>query len=213
MDKQLLAFLDRFGSPHTYPAGSMIFRQGDSEDCMYFVREGMALISVVTPGGRERNVLVSWPEHFSGLATFFEGGPHRSSAVALVDCQVVVIHREAFTRCCAEFPEVWGLIAYELSREVGLLIQETVDSALLSAEERVARFFVRRYAEGRYTATEHGLVMEFTQTVIAQVVGLSRWAVNQAMGEMKNKGWLTTQYGKIVILDMDALLKFSTEIM
>lgn len=212
MDKQLIAFLDRFGSPKTYPAGSMIFRQGDCEDCMYFVRDGMALVSVVHPDGRERNVLISWPEHFSGLATFFEGNPHRSSAVALVDCQVVVIHRDAFTRCCAEFPEIWGLIAHELACEVGLLLQQTVDSSLLSAEERVARFFVRRYAEGHYQATEQGIVMEFTQAIIAQVLGLSRWAVNQAVNSMKAKGWLATRYGKIVILDMDALLNFSTEI-
>lgn len=53
-------------------------------------------MSVVTPEGRERNVLISWPDHFSGLATFFEGNPHRSSAVALVDCLVVVIHRDSF---------------------------------------------------------------------------------------------------------------------
>lgn len=211
MDRQLLAFLERFGAPRTYPAGSMIFRQGDSEDCMYFVRDGMALVSVVNPDGRERNVLISWPDHFSGLATFFEGGPHRSSAVALVDCQVVVIHRDSFTRCCAEYPEIWGLIAHELACEVGLLLQQTVDSSLLSAEERVARFFVRRYAEGHYEQSEQGIVMSFTQTVIAQVLGLSRWAVNQAVNNMKAQGWLTTRYGKIVIQDMDALLSFSTE--
>lgn len=211
MDRQLIAFLDRFGVPRRYPAGSMIFRQGETEDCLYFVREGMALVSVVTPEGRERNVLISWPEHFSGLATFFEGNPHRSSAVALVDCLVVVIHRAAFTRCCAEYPEVWGLIAHELACEVGLLLQQTVDSSLLSAEERVARFFVRRYAEGHCQATEEGLVMEFTQTVIARVLGLSRWAVNQAVNNMKARGWLTTRYGKIIILDMEALLNFSAD--
>ena len=211
MDKQLVAFLDRFGVPKTYPAGSMIFRQGETEDCMYFIREGVALVSAVNPDGRERNVLISWPEQFSGLATFFEGGPHRTSAVALVDCQVVVIHREAFTRCCAEFPEIWGLIAHELSHEVGLLLQQTVDSTLLSAEERVARFFVRRYADGHCTVTEEGVEMDFTQAFIAQVLGLSRWAVNQAVNAMKEKGWITTRYKKILIRDINVMLKFSAQ--
>lgn len=40
MDRQLIAFLDHFGVPRHYPAGSMIFRQGETEDCLYFVREG-----------------------------------------------------------------------------------------------------------------------------------------------------------------------------
>ena len=53
MDRQLIAFLDHFGVPRHYPAGSMIFRQGETEDCLYFVREGMALVSVVTPEGRD----------------------------------------------------------------------------------------------------------------------------------------------------------------
>ena len=44
MDRQLIAFLDHFGVPRHYPAGSMIFRQGETEDCLYFVREGMALV-------------------------------------------------------------------------------------------------------------------------------------------------------------------------
>ena len=156
-------------------------------------------------------MLISWPDHFSGLATFFEGNPHRSSAVALVDCLVVVIHRDSFTRCCAEYPEIWGLIAHELACEVGLLLQQTVDSSLLSAEERVARFFIRRYAEGHCQVTDEGVVMEFTQTVIAQVLGLSRWAVNQAINNMKARGWLATRYGRVIIRDMDALLNFSAD--
>ena len=79
-----------------------------------------------------------------------------------VDCLVVVIHRDSFTRCCAEYPEIWGLIAHELACEVGLLLQQTVDSSLLSAEERVARFFIRRYAEGHCQVTDEGVVMELS---------------------------------------------------
>ena len=32
MDRQLIAFLDHFGVPRHYPAGSMIFRQGETEE-------------------------------------------------------------------------------------------------------------------------------------------------------------------------------------
>lgn len=209
MDRQLIGFLERCGTERIYEPGEMIFRQGEPEDCLYFVREGMALVYTVTADGKERNVLVSWPEHFSGLATFFEGGPHRSSGVALERCVVSVISRREFTRACAEFPEIWGLIATELSREVGLLLQQTVDSSLLTAEERVARFFVRRYAEGRFQQTERGLEMRFTQEFISRVAGLSRWAVNQAIQSMKKRGWLTTRYGIITITDMEAILEFS----
>ena len=209
MDRQLIGFLERCGSERVYEPGEMIFRQGDREDFLYFVREGIALVYTVTADGKERNVLVSWPEHFSGLATFFEGGPHRSSGVALERCLVTVISRREFTRACAEYPEIWGMIATELSREVGLLLQQTVDSSVLTAEERVARFFVRRYAEGRYEKTARGLEMHFTQELISRVVGLSRWAVNQAIQTMKKRGWLTTRYGIITITDMDAILQFS----
>lgn len=208
MDRQLLGFLERCGTERVYEPGEMIFRQGEPEDHLYFVREGMALLYILTEDGKERNVLISWPEQFSGLATFFEGGPHRSSAVALERCIVTVITRREFTRCCAEYPEVWGMIAAELSREIGLLLQQTVDSSLLTAEERVARFFVRRYGEGRYEQTAKGIEMKFTQEFIARVLGLSRWSVNQALKEMKEKGWLETRYGVITITDMDALLNF-----
>lgn len=111
MEKQLIGFLERCGRPRIYEPGEMIFRQGEDEDFLYFVEEGIALVYTVTEEGKERNVLISWPQHFSGLATFFEGGPHRSSAVAMETCKVSVISRRDFTRCCAEFPEIWGLIA------------------------------------------------------------------------------------------------------
>ncbi len=209
MEKQLIGFLERCGRPRIYEPGEMIFRQGEDEDFLYFVEEGIALVYTVTEEGKERNVLISWPQHFSGLATFFEGGPHRSSAVAMETCKVSVISRRDFTRCCAEFPEIWGLIARELSREIGLLLQQTVDSSLRTAEERVACFFVRRYAEGRYEKTKRGIEMHFTQEFISRVLGLSRWAVNQGIKQLKGRGWLNTDYGKITITDLDAMLKFS----
>lgn len=208
MDRQLFGFLERCGTERIYEPGELIFRQGEGEDHLYFVREGMALVYIVNEDGRERNVLISWPDQFSGLATFFEGGPHRSSAVALERCVVTVISRREFTRCCGEYPEVWGLIAAELSREIGLLLQQTVDSSLLSAEERVARFFVRRYAEGRCEKTARGVEMRFTQELIARVLGLSRWTVNQVLKEMRGKGWLETGYGGITITDLNAILGF-----
>lgn len=70
-------FWDHFGVPRHYPAGSMIFRQGETEDCLYFVREGVALVSVVTPEGRERNVLIllgqitflDWPPSLRAIPT------------------------------------------------------------------------------------------------------------------------------------------------
>ena len=46
---------------------------------------------------------------------------------------------------------------------------------------------------------------------IAQVLGLSRWAVNQAINNMKARGWLATRYGRVIIRDMDALLNFSAD--
>lgn len=191
----------------------MIFCQGDKEDCMYFIRDGAASVYSTLEDGRERNLLISWPEHFSGLATFFEHDgrepEHMSSAIALTDCTVIIIHRDAFNACCREHPEIWHLIAAELSREIGLLMQQTVDSSLLTAEEKVARFFVRRYAENRCEVTESGIEMDYTQDFIARVLNLSRWAVNNVIRSMKERGWIKTSYRKIIILNMDALLNYN----
>lgn len=51
--------------------------------------------------------------------------------------------------------------------------------------------------------------MHFTQEFISRVLGLSRWAVNQGIKQLKGRGWLNTDYGKITITDLDAMLKFS----
>ena len=90
-----------------------------------------------------------------------------------------------------------------------MLFEQLVDSHLLSSDVKVARFICRRLVHGQYTEKGASLVLDYTQTFIAVVLGLSRWSVNQSLSAMKKKGWVETGHGKLTVLAPEKIREFA----
>ena len=189
--------------------GEIIFHQGDSPQEFYYLKSGMSLTYTLTEDGRERNILISWPGRLFGASTFFEKHPRRASAVALKICRVLKFDMDLYCDCRNKFPEFDRLIIDELSKDIGVLFEQLVDSHLLSSDVKVARFICRRLVHGQYTNQGSAPVLDYTQTFIAIVLGLSRWSVNQSLSAMKKKGWVETGHGKITVLNHEQIRQFA----
>ena len=188
-----------------YRPGEIIFHQGE----FYYLKSGMSLTYTLTEDGRERNILISWPHRLFGASTFFEGHPRRASAIALKTCRVLKFDRALYDECREEFPSFDRFLIDELAQDIGVLFEQLVDSHLLSSDVKVARFICRRLVHGQYAEKGSSLVLDYTQTFIAVVLGLSRWSVNQSLSAMKKKGWVETGHGKLIVLAPDKIRDFA----
>ena len=209
MRQEIVDFLLESRKPRHYEPGEIIFSQGDAAEEFYYLLEGLSLTYTLSEEGRERNILISWPDRVFGASTFFENVPRRASAIAIKRCQVLVVGRTLYQRCREQFPDFQEIMIREISRDLGTLFDELADASMVTAEVRVARFLCRRFANGQHRGPETCPELPYTQDFIASVLGISRMSISKAIGSMVSKGWIETNYGMIRVLRPDLLRSYA----
>jgi len=103
-DEQLERFA-QFVEVEKVPQWSVIVKQGDPGDSMYFILEGelRARLNVM---GQETILATLGAGDFFGDISLFDHGPRSADVVANSDCLVVKITAEGFDKLAKEAPEI-----------------------------------------------------------------------------------------------------------
>ena len=183
--------------PRRYRAGQMIYLQGARPDRFYYLVSGSVRSFISTGGGEERVLAVHRAGDLMGEASFFDGCPRVTSAMALEDCQILAIGRTELDAAFQRHPELALPMLQYLARTVRTLSGH-VESASLPARQRVARWLLAQPPgeDGSLRATHEG---------IGQAVGLSRVTVSRVLGEFSRAGWVTPGYRTISLLEPERL--------
>ena len=78
------------------PAGSVLFRQGDSSDAMFVVHSGLIRLTL-RAGAEIREIGTVGPGEFFGEASLLSGGTRSASAEAVEPTRLLVVGRDAFS--------------------------------------------------------------------------------------------------------------------
>lgn len=80
---------------NSYKAGELIFREGDAEDTMYFIKEGKVEISKKM-GDAEQVLAYLGPNDFFGEMALFSKSPRSASAKAVKQTTVIAFNKKQF---------------------------------------------------------------------------------------------------------------------
>src|ERR1035437_1754360 len=102
MTFELTTFLEEAGVGrrvvHLQPK-EVLFSQGSSADCIFYLRTGRAKLTVVSHDGKEATVaLLSAGEFIGDESLASVGGLHMATATAIVVCTAIKIAREEMMR-------------------------------------------------------------------------------------------------------------------
>ncbi len=184
-------------APRTYRAGQLVYLQGASPDCFYYLVSGSVRSFISTPAGEERVLAVHRAGDLMGEASFFDGCPRVTSAMALEDCRILSVNREQLDAAFQRHPELALPMLQYLARTVRLL-SDHVGASSLPALQRIARWLLSQPAgpDGDLRVTHEG---------IGQAVGLSRVTVSRVLGELATQGLVELGYRSMVVLDREGL--------
>lgn len=110
----------------TYKAGEVIFTEGDSEDTMYFIREGKVEISKKM-GEADKVMAFLGPNDFFGEMALLSKAPRSASAKAIKDTSVISFNRKQF------------LVLLKTRGEIVLKIVEVLIKRLKEANDTIRR--------------------------------------------------------------------------
>ena len=178
-------------TPRKYRAGQMVYLQGTRPECFYYLISGSVRSFISTGVGEERVLAVHRSGDLMGEASFFDGCPRVTSAMALEDCLILTVDRGQLDAAFQRHPELALPMLQYLARTVRML-SDHVGASTLPAQQRIARWLLSQPAgpDGSLRATHEG---------IGQAVGLSRVTVSRVLGEFASQNLVRLGYRTIAV--------------
>src|ERR1700746_1838393 len=92
----LAAQLFQAAKPRYLKAGERLFAVRDAGDGCYLLDQGLLKVTVASPRGAERIIAILGPGAIVGELSMIDGLPRSASVVAMRDCVLRIVIREAF---------------------------------------------------------------------------------------------------------------------
>ena len=183
--------------PRRYRAGQLVYLQGARPDCFYYLASGSVRSFISTPSGEERVLAVHQAGDLMGEASFFDGCPRVTSAMALEDCRILAVGRAQLDAAFQRHPELALPMLQHLARTVRTLSGH-VESSSLPARQRVARWLLAQ------PPGEDGS-LRATHECIGQAVGRARVTGSRVLGERSSLGLVGLGYRSVAVLERTQL--------
>jgi CRP-like cAMP-binding protein len=132
--------------------------------------------------------------------------PRRYDVIALRDTRVACMRHETFHWLLDHSIAFNRFIINQINERLGLFIGLLESERLLDIDARVARAVAALFHPVLQPGLE--LCISISQEEIGYLAGVSRQRVNRALQTLEQAGFLTTQYGGVTVLDLDALRRF-----
>ena len=201
--ESLWEVLGRKETPRLYPGNQMIYRQGELAERFYYLKSGRVRIFMSSENGQEKTLTLLEQGNIFGEAAFFDGLPRVSSARTLEKSQIIPINREVLLNCFREEPMLAFQLLHLFSKTVRMLSNQVDHMTFLQADRRIAKILTE-LSGGR-----GGEPIACSHEDLASMAGVSRVTVSRVVSEFARRGWISTQYRSIQILNLEALLHFA----
>ncbi len=196
---------ESLNSPIKYGKNRLIYLQGESADCFYYLKSGRARIFFSSPDGIEKTLADVEDGCIMGEAAFFDGMPRVSSAVTLSECVLISVDERALTERFKADPSFAMTLLNLQARSIRMLSSQVSSITFLQADCRIARLLI----QCRELADGGEYIVRLTHEEIASIIGVSRVTVSKLLNSMRGNGILRTEYRRIVINDLSALFQIA----
>jgi CRP/FNR family transcriptional regulator, cyclic AMP receptor protein len=184
-----------------YPAGEEIFPKGSPGNSLMLVVRGRVKITSVSVGGKEIVLNIITPGEIVGEIGMLDGGERSGDAVAMTDCELLVLNRRDFMPFLEKHADICLMLIKILCARLRHTSEQVEDLLFRQLEGRIAKALLQlsRQTDGRV------LELHLSQSVLGTIVGSSRESVNKQLQVWHRAGHIELAKNTIVILDPAAL--------
>lgn len=191
----------------SFPAGHIVFRQGDAGDRLYIITDGRVKIGYKTPA-RDGLIAILGPSDMFGELALFDPGPRTSTVTTLTSVQAVTMDRPALRHWITQHPKIAEQLLRVLARRLRRTNTVLSDQIFTDVPGRVAKVLLD--LASRFGEPDNGtlrITHDLTQEEIAQLAGATRETVNKSLTKFAARGWIRLHGKTIHIQDPAALAK------
>jgi CRP/FNR family cyclic AMP-dependent transcriptional regulator len=200
--------LESIKSVAAYPAGSLLFLEGQPARGIFVLCNGRAKLSTSSEDGKTIILRIAEAGEVLGLSATVSGKPYEVTAETLQPSQANFISRSDFLNFLRGHGDAALRIAEELSNNYHAAYTEVRALGLsTSASEKLSRLLLEWSENSKRGGDELRVTVSLTHEEIAQLIGVSRETVTRSFAELKKKQLIQVKGSTLIIRDKVALQK------
>jgi CRP-like cAMP-binding protein len=187
-------------------AGTTIFERGDPGNSLFAVCSGTVKISNRSTEGKDAVFnLIKAGEIFGEIA-LLDGHPRTADALAITDCDLLVIDRRDFVPMVTQAPEIALKLIEILCARLRHTSEQVEDLMFLDLPSRLAKTLLSLAASPKAAQDRK---ISITQREIGQIIGMSRESTNKQLRIWEEKKWVRLNRGGVAVLDPGSLAEIA----
>ena len=178
-----------------------VYLEGDEATRAYFVQSGRVKTLKTTAGGKELITCLYGPGEFLGFLPLLEHTPHRDSAVAVEDSELVYISQDEFAQLLHHAgvgPQFIRLLAGRVSARE----QQLLHMAYHSTRRRVADVLLHLHEQAGGLPTT---AIQVAREDLAALVGTAPESLARTLSEFRQDGLIELTPKAVRVLEPDKL--------
>jgi len=193
-----------------FRAGANIVVEGETPRSAFVLTRGMACRFRLMPDGRRQILTILIPGDFFDLHGFLLKAMDHSVA-AIGPTRIAAIGREAVIDIIANHPRIGAALWWSAMQEEAMLRERIVALGRRTARGRVAYILCelvwRQRAIGM--AEDHAIRLPFTQTDLADTLGLTSVHTNRVLQGFRRDELITLERQRLILRDIERLQAIS----
>src|SRR5579864_1740241 len=185
-------FLARVGGGRTiarYRKNDRIFAQGDVADTVHYIQKGKVKVTVLSEHGKEAVIAILGKDEFCGEGCLAGQKRRIATAIAMVECEIMCIEKEAIIRTLHEEPAFSEMFIVHLLARTIRVEEDLVDQLFNSSEKRLARALLLLANFGKEGKPET-IIAKVSQATLAEMIGTTRSRVSFFMNRFRKLGFI-----------------------
>ena len=204
------AELERIASRRSYPAGTVIWHEGDDSGGVIVLLEGRVKVVAMGPNATPVLLGLHGPGDLMGELAALEEAPRWATMTTVEQVEVLAISGREFRHFLSEHPRAAMAVLLALLPRLREADRQQLDLAANDVTARVAGRLVdlaERFGEPAGDGTR--ITLSLSQEELASWTGASREAVAKALRSLRDARWVTTERRHVTVLDAEALRRIS----
>jgi CRP-like cAMP-binding protein len=196
----------RFSRVERYPAGREIYAKGSPGGSMMAVLRGAVKMSSVSPEGKEVVLNTMSIGEIFGEVSLIDGGERSADAVAVTDCELLVLHRRDFMPLLEKHADICLVLLNILCQRLRQTSEQVEDVLFRHLESRLAKALLHlTESAGMHGMNGSAIDLHLSQRELGAHAGGSRESVNKHLQSWHRAGLIRLGKSSIVIRDLAAI--------
>ena len=183
-------------------AGTTIFVRGDPGNSLFAVCSGTVKISNRSTEGKDAVFNLIKAGDIFGEIALLDGHPRTADALAVTDCDLMVIDRRDSVPMVTQSPEIALKLIEILCARLRHTSEQVEDLMFLDLPSRLAKTLLSLAANPKAAQDRK---ISITQREIGQIIGMSRESTNKQLRIWEEKKWVRLDRGGVAVLDPHSL--------